>query len=96
MKKASPSPSDSDWLERFLPEQPSPDAEMPVFRPMPSRSERKAEESTRVAREVTRAATEHRESATARLRGARLKWEADARALAPKEPKKTHKSGTTG
>ena len=89
MKKASPPISDSDWLDRFLPEQPSPEAMAPAFQPTPSRSERKAEESTRVAREVTEAATEQRESATARLRGARLKWEADARALAAKQPKKT-------
>jgi hypothetical protein len=87
MKKASPSTTASEWLDRFLPEQPSPDAMAPAFQPNPSRSERKAQESTRVAREVTEAATEQRESATARLRGARLRWEADARALAATDPK---------
>ena len=94
MKKASPSLSDSEWLDRFLPEQPAPDAAAPVFQPTLSRFERKAAESTRVAREVTAAATDKRESATARLRGARLKWEADHRALADKEPKKG-KAGPT-
>jgi hypothetical protein len=95
MKKVSPPTTDSEWFDKFLAEQPPPDAGAPSFRPTPSRSERKAEESTRVAREVIEAATEQRESATALLRGARLKWEADARALAAKEPNKKRKPGTT-
>ena len=94
MKNAPTSTGASHWLGRFLPEQPPPDAVTPAFQPTPSRSERKAEESTRVARELTEAATAHRESATARLREARLKWEADARAVAARKPKKS-KSGST-
>jgi hypothetical protein len=94
MKKASPSTTAGEWLEQFLPEQQSPDAPL-AFQPTPSRSELRAEESTRVSRGVTEAATEQRESATARLRGARLKWEADARALAARKPKTKRPSGPT-
>lgn len=103
MKKALSSTTDSErstsgseWLDKFPPEDLSLGAAAPSSQRPPSRSERKAEESTRVAREVTDAATEQRQTTTARLRGARLKWEADARALAAKEPTKKRKNGTTG
>ena len=92
MKKASSSPSASEWLDRFLPDQLPADLTTPSYQPTPSRSERKAMEATRVAREVTEAATEQRQTVTARLRGARLKWEADARALAAQEPKNKPRS----
>ena len=92
MKKAIPSSGASEWLDRFLPEQLPANSAAQTFQPILSRFERKAMESTRVAREVTEAATEQRQTVTARLRGARLKWEADARALEDKKPIKKRKS----
>ncbi|MBP1805214.1 hypothetical protein [Rubellimicrobium aerolatum] len=54
----------------------------PGFRPPPSRSEAKADETTRAVRAMTEAAAETRAVATARLREARKAKEAQARAEA--------------
>ena len=59
-----------------------------LFRPVPSRSETKAEITDRTAREIIKTETERRNAKTERLRAARLEQEARALAAAAAEPAK--------
>ena len=92
MKKTPIPTTGSRWFDKFL-EQPSPDAAAPALQRSLTSSELKAEKSTRASRQVTEAAMELRQTQIARLRGARLKWKADAQALAAGESKTKLKAG---
>lgn len=68
-----------------------------LFRPVPSRSESKAEITDRTAREIIAAETERRRAKTEKLRAARLEQEARETALAAAQPpaKKTRAKKAT-
>ena len=76
------------WLEATFLTPQSSEPRVSAYRPVPTRSDIKAEEATRVAREFTEAAAERRQAQVARLRQARLEKEASDKAQAAATPPK--------
>lgn len=63
-----------------------------VFRPVPSRTETKADITDRVAREIIQSETDRRNALTQRLRAARLAQEALAAAAPPPAKRRAGKT----
>lgn len=66
-----------------------------LFRPVPSRTETKADTTDRIAREIIQSETDRRHALTEKLRAARLAQEAAASEEKPARKPRSRKSATT-